>query len=366
MNPGPTMVDSTAADRADMLIFNVVSWNGVLVRAMRDAKGLDKQGFAALIGVSGTAVAKWEMDGADAGLSHAPQLKLDHILNTLDTDARTRFTQLANAGPELSIVDKRTTPKLVITSPTRTGDAQQRLPDTAAGCVAVESGQPAVVLAVPVGFWDDPDIAKALRTRDIAAVFRFLQDRGLSQRVISRYTGQAQSEVSEILAGRVIRSYDVLVRIAVGLGIPRGRLGLAYNASHTAQLPVGDAHGGGAAPVVEVAVFETPRTGRGGAGQDPQAVGRGERRRPTASGSAALLATVSGMDAEESSAARSFLASTLTRRRDGLVTMVTVWSGLHVRVRRLSMRMSVRDFGEYLGVSDRMITKFVSANAVSH
>ena len=82
-----------------MLIFNVVSWNGVLVRAMRDAKGLDKQGFAALIGVSGTAVAKWEMDGADAGLSHAPQLKLDHILNALDTDARTRFTQLATQAP---------------------------------------------------------------------------------------------------------------------------------------------------------------------------------------------------------------------------------------------------------------------------
>jgi tetratricopeptide (TPR) repeat protein len=37
------------------------------------------------------------------------------------------------------------------------------------------------------------------------------------------------SEVSEILKGRQVMSYDVLVRIAEGLGIPRGLMGLAYD-----------------------------------------------------------------------------------------------------------------------------------------
>jgi transcriptional regulator with XRE-family HTH domain len=39
----------------------------------------------------------------------------------------------------------------------------------------------------------------------------------------------SQSEVSEILKGRQVMSHDVLVRIAEGLGIPRGLMGLAYD-----------------------------------------------------------------------------------------------------------------------------------------
>jgi tetratricopeptide (TPR) repeat protein len=38
-----------------------------------------------------------------------------------------------------------------------------------------------------------------------------------------------QSEVSEIFKGRKVMSYDVLVRIAEGFGIPRGMMGLAYD-----------------------------------------------------------------------------------------------------------------------------------------
>src|SRR5262245_49458633 len=42
-------------------------------------------------------------------------------------------------------------------------------------------------------------------------------------------TGQSQSEISEILNGRRVNAYDVLVRIADGLGVPRGHLGLAHD-----------------------------------------------------------------------------------------------------------------------------------------
>ena len=75
-----------------------------------------------------------------------------------------------------------------------------------------------------------PDMRAALAERDIAAVYRILQKCGISQRRIAMLTGQSQSEISEILAGRRVVSYDVLVRIALGLGVPRGWMGLAVDA----------------------------------------------------------------------------------------------------------------------------------------
>ena len=70
---------------------------------------------------------------------------------------------------------------------------------------------------------------KALATRDIAGVYRLMQRYGVAQRRIAALTGQSQSEISEIINGRQVNSYDVLVRIAQGLGVPRGWLGLAYD-----------------------------------------------------------------------------------------------------------------------------------------
>ena len=55
-----------------------------------------------------------------------------------------------------------------------------------------------------------PDMRAALAERDIAAVYRILQQCGVSQRRIATLTGQSQSEISEILAGRRV----VLVRRA--------------------------------------------------------------------------------------------------------------------------------------------------------
>ena len=75
---------------------------------------------------------------------------------------------------------------------------------------------------------------EALAVRDIGAVYRLLQRFGVAQRRIAALTDQSQSEVSEIIAGRrVVVSYDVLVRIAEGLGVPRGWMGLACSAPTT-------------------------------------------------------------------------------------------------------------------------------------
>ena len=79
-----------------------------------------------------------------------------------------------------------------------------------------------------------------LAARDIRAVYRLLQQCGVSQRAIAARTGQSQSEISEIIAGlRRVNSYALLERIAMGLDIPRGWMGLAYDVDLVDQTPRG-------------------------------------------------------------------------------------------------------------------------------
>ena len=78
--------------------------------------------------------------------------------------------------------------------------------------------------------WMHPDMRPALARRDITMVYRILQRYGISQRRIAALTDQSQSEVSEIVSGkRHVVSYDVLVRIADGLDVPPGWMGLAQD-----------------------------------------------------------------------------------------------------------------------------------------
>jgi hypothetical protein len=94
---------------------------------------------------------------------------------------------------------------------------------------------------VPATVWLRADMRRRLCERDIAGVYRLLQAHGVSQRAIAARTGQSQSEVSEILAGRrQVVAYDVLVRIADGLGVPRGWMGLAYDETTVAYIRSGD------------------------------------------------------------------------------------------------------------------------------
>jgi len=74
-------------------------------------------------------------------------------------------------------------------------------------------------------------------------VFRFLRSRGFSRAAIAAATGLSETRVRSVAQGRQqITSYEVLERIAAGLGIPRGSLGLAYH-PHDVPLPAGDAAG---------------------------------------------------------------------------------------------------------------------------
>src|SRR6266540_2503948 len=96
--------------------------------------------------------------------------------------------------------------------------------------------------AVPGDAWEQPEMRAALAGREVSAVYRLLRKHGVSQRQIAAMTGQSQSEVSEILKGRQVMAYDVLTRIADGLGVPRGYMGLAYD-EVTANRVVGTADG---------------------------------------------------------------------------------------------------------------------------
>lgn len=151
------------------------------------------------------------------------------------------------------------------------------------------------LLHVEAEFWDQPELGQPLAARDIAAIYRKLQAAGMTQRRIAALTGQQQSEVSEILAGRHVRMIEVLERIADGLRIPRHRMGL-----------------GPAVPESQIAV---------GLSVLPKAVLSRGLRRPMAK-------------------------------------MVFRWTGSEIRMLREALRMSVREFGAHLGVSDRMVSKW--------
>src|SRR6476469_170425 len=88
--------------------------------------------------------------------------------------------------------------------------------------------------------WEDPEMRSALAQREVSTIYKLLRRKGVSQRQIAAMTGQSQSEVSEILKGRQVMAYDVLLRIADGLGVPRGYMGLAYDEVTAARVAKSD------------------------------------------------------------------------------------------------------------------------------
>lgn len=77
--------------------------------------------------------------------------------------------------------------------------------------------------------YDTRPLFAYLRERDFGAIFRFLRSRGWSRSTIAAATGLSETRVREISLDRQrVTSYEVLERIAVGLHIDRGLLGIAY------------------------------------------------------------------------------------------------------------------------------------------
>ncbi|MGH3906502.1 MAG: helix-turn-helix domain-containing protein [Pseudonocardiaceae bacterium] len=82
--------------------------------------------------------------------------------------------------------------------------------------------------------YERAELRAALAGRELGPVFDAVNaEAGLSYREIGRRTGTCESVIYEIRQGRVVESYDVLVRIAEGLGIPREFLGISFGAGGT-------------------------------------------------------------------------------------------------------------------------------------
>jgi transcriptional regulator with XRE-family HTH domain len=175
----------------------VPTWTGIHVRALREAKRMTVREFAAYVGVSERMVGKWEAGGAGAVPRPFNQQALDICLQRCGPDERGRFAIRQRSSP---------------------GAEGQRCLVIVQQCL------------------QRPDMRQAVVERDIATVFCILNAHGMSQRQIAAMTGQSQSEISEILGGRRVVAYDVLARIADGLGIPRGHMGLAYDQSSAALI----------------------------------------------------------------------------------------------------------------------------------
>jgi transcriptional regulator with XRE-family HTH domain len=89
---------------------------------------------------------------------------------------------------------------------------------------------------VPIGLpdwaWQRAEVRQALRSRDVGAVFRYVQQySGASQAKIAAAVDMTQGRVNEVINGRrEVSRLDVYERIADGLGLPddaRHLLGLA-------------------------------------------------------------------------------------------------------------------------------------------
>lgn len=84
------------------------------------------------------------------------------------------------------------------------------------------------IKGIDSAIFDREDMKRALAKRDISTVYRILVGHGVAQRYLAELVGQSQSEVSAILNGWQVQSYDVLVRVAEGLEVSRSAMGLAY------------------------------------------------------------------------------------------------------------------------------------------
>ncbi|MEU9045828.1 MULTISPECIES: hypothetical protein [unclassified Kitasatospora] len=81
---------------------------------------------------------------------------------------------------------------------------------------------------LPAGLLSNPEMIAACRRRDFAAVFRSLKLAGIYPSLIARACDMTPSRVGEVMSGkRKIEKIDLIERIADGLHIPGGMLGLA-------------------------------------------------------------------------------------------------------------------------------------------
>lgn len=227
----------------------------------------------------------------------------------------------------------------------------------------------------------------ALAARDMVTVVSLLHKHGMSQRGIADRVGIAAAEIDEILhRGRQILSYDLLVRFAEGLGIPRHLMGLSYHPP-TGARSVTEAPRWTEAPVTvrlrrEVLApgwWEQPDLAEALAGHDFTTVFRHLRRHglsnhdiATATGLTvshvdsvvaglntvtayhALIAVCDGLGVPRGAAGVAH-TSTGPSHVAGEPGLPDSWTGTHIRALRRAMRHGVATFAARHGVTPRTV-----------
>jgi transcriptional regulator with XRE-family HTH domain len=178
---------------------------------------------------------------------------------------------------------------------------------------------------IPPQAWQVSDMKAALADRNIGAVYRVLQRHGVSQRRIAALTQQSQSEISEIIAGRQVRSVEVLARICDGLGIPRAQLGVASD------------------PTTAATTSPSERTRCPRCAAQPAAEGR----LVLSHAEMELLRKLLNLGLRSAAPPHWFNLNT-----------ITVWTGVAARALREAYRHSLSEFAAKLGVSRRTVAKW--------
>jgi transcriptional regulator with XRE-family HTH domain len=76
-------------------------------------------------------------------------------------------------------------------------------------------------IRLPDDAWSSPAALRALRSRDVSAIFHLARKYGISQQRIAANTGLAQGRVSRIMTGKhQVLSFDLMERIAAGFNMP--------------------------------------------------------------------------------------------------------------------------------------------------
>jgi transcriptional regulator with XRE-family HTH domain len=118
---------------------------------------------------------------------------------------------------------------------------QQRIREGAADRVAAGDGVQVSSLDPEwwrYAAWDGRPLHAVLHEHDIAGLFGFLEARGWSPSAIAAVTGLSANRVRAIRQGRRrVTSYQELERLAVGLDIHRGLLGLAFAVPDSVAMP---------------------------------------------------------------------------------------------------------------------------------
>lgn len=97
------------------------------------------------------------------------------------------------------------------------------------------------------GVIEERPVQQVLAARDVGAIFRFLRSVGWSLTSICVATGLSETRIRAVMQGaQRITSYEVLERVALGLRIPRGAMGLSYGPEVNCPHPL--VSGGDATP----------------------------------------------------------------------------------------------------------------------